>query len=241
MKNIFISGAKVFGKIVFANVLSIITIVSISFLVNVMFTDSIGYYAVGSKEGSEQPEILYEYYYKDGEDTKLAEYEEQGYVIEQRGIRSQVDAKGNAAFIIIGALFTLSLGATITYSYLWKEGNKDLNLIRFGRAELDKYKGAKIGFVAMVPYTVMLLVLAIGKASYSSNFPVVFFKYLNASAYTVLEVICGKASTFGDLAVWRIILLFALMLIVPIYMGISYYIGYRDILVTEKFIYKKQK
>ena len=241
MKNIFLSGGKLFGKIVFANVLSIVTIVSISFLVNAIFTENIGYYALGAKEGSEQSEVLYEHYYKDGEDTKLAEYEEQGYVVEQRGIRSQVDAKGNAAFIIIGALFTLTLAVTITYSYIWKEGNKDLNLIRFGRAELDKYKGAKIGFVAMIPYTLMLLALAIGKASYASKIPVVLFKFINASAYTVLEVICGKAATFGDLAVWRIVLLFALMLVVPIFMGVAYYIGYRDILITEKFIYKKQK
>lgn len=241
MKNIFLSGIKMFGKIFLSNILSIITVISISFIINIAFTNDIGYYAVGAVEGSSEPKLLYEHYYENGEDTKLTWYEEQGYVVEKRGIRSDVTATGDALFLIISALFTLSLAGTITYSYIWKEGNKDLNLIRFGRAPLDKYKGVKIGLVAVLPYLLVLISLAIGKNSFAKSIPVVLYKYLNCSVFSVIDVICGNTSTFGELSVLRMLLLFVAMLIVPVFFGLSYYIGYKDILISEKLIYKKQK
>ena len=241
MKKIFISGIKIFGKIFLANILSVITVISISFMVNVAFTKDIGYYAVGAVEGSSEAEVLYEYYYEDGEDTKLAEYEEQGYVVEKRSIRSDVTAGGNALFLVLSAFFTLTLAGTITYSYLWKEGNKDLNLIRFGKAELDKYKGVKIGLVSISPYLLALIAITIGKSSFTKTMPVVLYKYLNCSMFSIIDVICGDTITFGELAIWKLILLFLVLLLVPVFLGAAYYIGYKDILISEKFIYKKQK
>ncbi len=241
MKNIFLFGGKTFGKIVLANILSIITVISISFLVNALTTENIGYYAVGAKEGSSEAQLLYEYYYADGEDTKLAEYEEQGYVVEQRGIRSEVSAAGEAVFLIISALFTLSLAGTLTYSYLWKEGNKDLNLIRFGRAKLDKLKGVKIGLVSVSPYILALVAVLIGKNGFAKNMPVILYKYLNASLFSVIDVVCGDAVYFGELAIWRYILLIFVLLIVPAFFGFAYYIGYKDILISDRLIYKKNK
>ncbi len=241
MKNIFLFGGKTFGKIVLANILSIITVISISFLVNGLTTENIGYYAVGAKEGSSEAEVLYEYYYADGEDTKLAEYEEKGYIVDKRGIRSEVTPVGEAVFLIISAVFTLSLAGTITYSYLWKEGNKDLNLIRFGRAKLDKFKGVKIGLVSVSPYILALIAVFIGKNGFAKNMPVILFKYLNASLFSLIDVVCGDVLYFGGLSVWRYILLLLVLLIVPVFFGIAYYIGYKDVLISDKLIYKKNK
>ena len=241
MKNITLHGLKIFGKIFLANILSIITIVSISFIVNAAFTKEIGYYGVGAPEGSDEVQVLYEYYYDDGEDTKLAEYEEKGYAVDKRTIRSDVTPAGNATFLILGAIFTLSMAGTIVYSYIWKEGNKDLNLIRFGRATLDKYKGVKIGLVAMAPYMLSLIALFIGKYSFAKSLPVILYKYLNCSFFSLIDVICGDTIYFGDLAIWKFILLLLLLLLIPAFIGVSYYIGYKDILITDKIIYKKQK
>lgn len=242
MKNMTLSGLKVFGKIILSNVLSIITIVSISFIINVAFTEDIGYYGVGAPKDSENKlEVLYEHYYDDGEDTELAKWEEKGYIVEQRTIRSDVTATGDAIFIVLGAIFTMSMLATILYSYMWREGNKDLNLIRFGRATLDKYKGVKIGLVAVSPYILVLLALLIGKSSFAKDVPLILYKYINCSFFSLIEVICGGSTYIGDLAIWKFILLLILILLIPAFLGISYYIGYKDILITDKIIYKKQK
>lgn len=241
MGNIFKSGFKVFGKIILANILSIITVISISFLSSVLFTKDIGYYAYGTTSDSSETTLLYEHNYDDGEDTKKAEYESDGYTISQVTKRSRMTKGGNAAFLILCALFTLPLGGMLCYTYVWKEGNKDLNLIRYNRIKENKYKGVYIGLVATTPYLILILVLAIGKWAFAKAFPVVLYQYINSVFYAPINVICGKSSTFGDLAIWKILLLILVQLIVPVFTGVAYYIGYKDILISEKFIYKKEK
>ena len=125
MKSTLKMGVKVFGKIILANVMSIITVVSLSFLVTAMFTENIGYQAFGTTSTSSESELLYEYYYENGEDTQLPEYEEQGYTVNQVSIRSDVSKTGNAVFLVLCALFCMSLVAILTYTLVWKEGNKD--------------------------------------------------------------------------------------------------------------------
>ncbi len=241
MKDTLKAGVKIFGKIVLANVLSIITVISISFLCNVMFTKDIGYYAYGTTSDSSESTLLYEHNYSDGEDKKLVDYEEQGYVVSQIGKRSPMSASGNVAFIILTALFTLPLGGMLCYTFVWKEGNRDLNLVRYGRMKENKYKGVYIGLIASAPSLILLLVLGIGKWAFAKSFPVVLYQYLNSVFYAPIDLICGKALNFGELAIWQLLLLILVQLIIPIFTGIAYYIGYKDILISEKFIYKKEK
>ena len=241
MKSTLKMGVKVFGKIILANVMSIITVVSLSFIVTAMFTENIGYQAFGTTSTSSESELLYEYYYENGEDTQLPEYEEQGYTVNQVSIRSGVSKTGNAVFLVLCALFCMSLVAILTYTLVWKEGNKDLNLARFDRIKYDKLKGVKIGLIAAAPSLVLLLVLSIGKSTFSSSFPVIFYQYLNAAFFAPMDLICGSAVAFGDLAIWQILLLLLVLLLIPAFSGFAYYIGYKDILLSDKLIYKKQK
>ena len=87
----------------------------------------------------------------------------------------------------------------------------------------------------------LLLVLSIGKSTFSSSFPVIFYQYLNAAFFAPMDLICGSAVAFGDLAIWQILLLLLVLLLVPAFSGFAYYIGYKDILLCDKLIYKKQK
>lgn len=239
MKDTLKISAKIFGKIVLANVLSIITVISLSFLCNVMFTEEIGYNAIGTKgENSEQVQ-LYTHYNKDGEDTQLAKYEKEGYAVNKVGIRSPMSTTGNAVFLLLTALFCMSMGAMITYQFVWKEGNKDLNLVRYKRATEKKYKGVIIGLLASAPYMILLLVMGLGKWGFAKNFPVVLYQYINSTFFALTDIICSKAYTFGDLAIWQLLLLLAVVLLIPAFTGIAYYLGYKDILVSEKLTYKK--
>lgn len=239
MKNTLKISLKIFAKIVLANVLSVITVISLSFLCSVMFTDEIGYKALGIKaESSEQVE-LYTHYNKDGEDKLLAEYEAEGYTINKVGIRSEISKSGNAVFLLLSAFFCMSMGAMITYQFVWKEGNKDLNLVRYGRAKENKFKGVTIGFFATLPYLILLLLMGLGKWGFAKNFPVVLYKYVNASLFALNDVICGKSLSFGDLSILQLLLLVLVLLIVPVFTGVAYYLGYKDILVSEKLTYKK--
>ena len=241
MKDTIKIGVKIFGKIVLANVLCIITVISLSFLCNAMFTENIGYYAYGTSSTSSESELLYEYYFDEGEDTKLQEYEGEGYTVSQVGIRSQLTPAGNATFLVLCAFFCMSMAAMLCYTYVWKEGNRDLNLVRYGHAKEQKYKGALIGLIATSPYLILLIVLGIGKLGFAKAFPVVLYKYINSSFFALIDIACGKALTFGDMAWWRLILLLLIQLLVPLFTALAYNLGYKDVLVSEKFIYKKQK
>lgn len=241
MKNIFVLGIKSFGKIFLSNILSIITVFSVAAIISMVFTENIGYYAIGNKDGNSESKLLYEHYYSDGEDAKLKEYEAEGYTVQQKSIRSDISTAGNWTYIIVSGIFTISMLLIITYSYIWKEGNRDLNLIRFGRSRLDKYKGVKIGLIAVSPYILLLFAFTIGKSGFAENMPIILYKFLNSSLYSIVELICGDAMYFGELEYWRIILLFMLLLLIPVFFGISYYIGYKDIIISEKLIYKKQQ
>jgi len=147
-------GAKIFGKLVLVNILSIITVISLSFLCNVMFTEEIGYKALGTTSTSSEQVELYTHYNKDGEDTQLEKFQEDGYTVSKVTLRSQMSKTGNAVFLILSAFFCMSMGAMITYQFVWKEGNKDLNLVRYGRTTYKKYKGVVIGLIASAPYCV---------------------------------------------------------------------------------------
>ena len=241
MKNTIKIGIKIFGKIMLANILSIITVISLSFICSAMYTKNIGYYAYGTSSTSSESEFLYEYYYEDGEDENLTKYEAEGYKINTVNIRSQLSKTGNAVFLVLCAFFCISLAAMFCYSYVWKEGNKDLNLVRFGHAVKQKYKGLLIGFIAMAPYFVLLLVLTVGKTSFSKSFPVILYQYINSAFFAPIDIVFGKSLTFGDVAWWQIILLLLIQLLIPLFTSIAYHLGYKDILVSDKFIYKKQK
>lgn len=243
MKATFKIGFKIFGRIVLANVMSIITVISLTFLANVLLTEEIGYTAYGEKGDTvtENAEKLYTHYYDDGEDTKLQSYVDEGYSVNTVTIRSDLTTTGRIIYLGLCAVFCLSLAAILSYSFIWKEGNNDRNLVKFGHIKENKLKGINIGLIATAPYLLILLVCGLGKWAFAKYFPVVLYKYINASFYAPIDLICGKATEFGELAIWQLLLLVLVQLIVPLFCGIAYYLGYKDILVSDKLTYKKEK
>ena len=129
----------------------------VSTLATALFTQEIGYEAYGVKEGSTQNEFLYTYYTKDGEDTKKAEYEEQGYTVSTTQIRDNMSKAERNVFLVISLIGTLWLTGSFIYGVSWMFGNKDSNKVHFGRIKEDKLRGAKIGLIATIPYSKMLI------------------------------------------------------------------------------------
>lgn len=240
MKNTFKMGLKIFGKVFLANTLCIITVISLTFITSALFTEKIGYKVFEVKE-NEETVLLYEHYYDDGEDTQLEALEESGKNLTSYSIRSEVSNSGEAFLMITSIIFCITLGAIMVYQYVWKEGNKDFNLVKFGHIKGDSLKGLKIGMIASAPYLAFIIILAIGKYSFAKNFSVVLYQFINSVFYGLMELISGNATLFGELAIWQIILFILIILLIPAYCTFAYYMGYNDILVVEKFIYKKVK
>ena len=240
MNNTFKMGFKIFLKVLLSNFLCIITIISLTFITSALFTEKIGYQVFEITE-NEETVLLYEHHYSDGEDTQLQELEESGKNLTSYTIRSEVSKEGEIFLLVTSIIFCVTLGAVLVYQYVWKDGNKDFNLVKFGHIKGDSLKGLKIGFIASAPYLTLILVLFVGKFSFAKNFSVVLYQFINAVFYGVLELISGDAILFGELAVWQLILFLLTVLIIPAFCAFAYYMGYKDILVVEKFIYKKVK
>ena len=241
MKEIFKSGVGLFGKLIIVNIMCFFIVISISVLCSAAFTENVGYIAYGVKEGSEESVELYTYNYADGEDTKREEFEAQGYTITESSVRSPLSKTGNTVFLTVTQLFCLSLLIAFIYPNFWSMGTKDSNLVHFKHKKEDKFKGLKAGSIAVVPSVLLLLFLCITKSGISATFPVVLYKFLNSSVYAFIQLGSGNATTFSDLSIGSIIIFFLLIAIIPITSYVAYLLGYKNISLGEKFIYKKNK
>lgn len=241
MKEILKGGGKLFLKTVVVNIMCFFIVISFSVLTTAAFTKNIGYKAYGTMSDSSEQTELYTYYYEDGDDTQKSAYEEEGYTVSTVNIRSEISRSGKTCFLIISEVFCFLLFCGIIYPRIWQNGTNDSNLVRFKHKNEDKFKGFKIGAVAAVPNYLLLIFLVIAKLGAFPNFPMALYKFLNSSVYSFIEIISGRAITVSELAVWRLALLFILPLLIPVIAGISYILGYKNISVGEKLIYKNKQ
>ena len=240
MKEIFKNALSLFGKVAVSNVMCFIIVISMTVVTSMFFSNNIGYTAYGTIEGKEKSELLYNYYFEEGEDTKYAEYEAKGYKITESAL-TEVSKTGYTIFLTVSQIFCFFVQASFIHNFLWLKGTKDSNLSHFGHIKGDIFKGLKTGLLATVPSFVLLLFLVVTKSGISSQMPTALYKIINSSAYSLIELVNGKTVTFGNLNLLQILGLFAIQLIVPIITFVSYWLGFKNISISEKFIYKKNK
>lgn len=240
MKSIFSVGSKILLKLLVVVVLDFFLCISISVLCIGGFTENIGYEAFGYVNEGDESEHLYTYYTADGEDTKKAEYEEQGYKIVTNNIRSELSGKGQAIFLSVTQLFCLMVLIPFVYSPVYELGFKESNLVRFKHAEEDLLRGLKIGLVADILFIASYVGLVISALGAAPNMPVSLYKLCNSYCYSIIEVIGGNGKV-GELSPIQLVLLALPLLVVPIVAAVGYILGYKGISISEKLIYKKNK
>lgn len=248
MKKNIKSAASVFWRVVFANFICIFVCMVVSVICISLFTHVIGYNAYGTKTsdssdistGSSKVEMLYQYRYDEGEDTKKAEYEAQGYTVSTEDLRSEMSEGARAAFLIINQIFCLGVLIKFVYGEVWHTGTTDNNKVHFGRIKYDKYRGLKIGALAMLPFLLIFIGLTVLKRLYP-GFPLIIYKLLNSSVFSIIDFAFGSASKLSQLSVVRMLLSLSAFAAVPIISHIAYTLGFKQFSISEKLIYKKKK
>lgn len=228
-------------RFIFANFICIFALLIVSTLCTALLTKEIGYEAYGTIEGSEETVHLYTYYNEDGVDTQKAEYEEQGYTVSVSDIRSDMTKAETILMHVICQIVCICVTAYFLYPLLWHLGNKDYNRVHFGRIKEDKLRGAKIGLATLIPYFVLYLVLVVFALGAYKSFPLVIYRFVNATFFSLLIGIFGSAATAGDLGIIRMLLTILPFAFIPLITGAAYLLGYKDISITEKLIYKNKK
>ncbi len=231
---------KLYGHMIVASFMCFILVMSFNMMGTAFLTKEVGYTVHGSLKQDEEAVKLYEYYYEDGEDQKYEEYEKQGYTLIKNAIRTQTSKKDGIIWDVVTQIFLIFMAGVFVYNNLWNIGRKDKNAVDHHLQNEDKFKGLKIGLITMIPSVVLLTVFAIGKATFAKNVTIALFAFLNTHLYKAILLITGGGGLFSELAVWQIIVFYALFLIVPIIAEIAYILGYKDIIVSERLTYKKK-
>jgi len=239
MKENLKKSGLLFLKLLVVNFMCAIIVFSINILANGFLSNEVGYTAFGTIEGSEESETLYNYYFDDGEDTKRAEYEAKGYVITEYPIKELTKKTQNFATAFSQVLCVFLL-ASFIHAMIWDIGFKDGNLVKFKHKEADVFRGLKIGLFTIIP-AVVLLVFLFAAGSITAKVPIVLYKLINSSLYGFLDFADGNSIVVGDLSVFNFMLMFAAQLIIPLIAHISYILGFKNISLSEKIVYKKNK
>ncbi len=240
MKSFFKVGSKILLKLLVVVVLDFFLCISISVLCIGGFTETIGYDAYGYVNEGDQSEYLYTYHTADGEDTKKADYEAQGYTIVTNTIRSELSGKGQAIFLTVTQLLCILILIPFVYSPVYELGFRESNLVRFKHAEQDLLRGLKIGIVADGFFILSYIAVVISALGAAPDMPVSLYKLVNSYAYSIIEVIGGNMKV-GELSSLKLVLLALPLLIVPAVATVGYILGYKGISISEKLIYKKRE
>ncbi len=238
MKNIFLSGGKVFLSTIIVCFISFFIVISFNALSVGLTTKEIGETVYGRTSEDAEYEELYKHYYKDGKDTKTKEYEEKGYEILRYSFRSEVSKGAEIGFSIASQFCCAVILVSFIYNELWKRGNKDFEAFRLHNKPVKKIKGFLIGLVAVIPSFILLTFFVVTQNSISAKIPIAYYTFVNSYVFEIIHAVTGKVMYWADVKIWQVFVYYALLLVIPVISFISYFIGFKDISISEKLIYK---
>lgn len=227
--------ASLFFKIVVVMIMSFFLTISTSILCTAAFTEVAGYEVYGVKEGDEQSTLLYTHHNSDGEDLNQAKYEKEGYTITNKvAFRTNLKGTGKLVYYIGTQIIILIILFAFIYSQLWKAGNKDFQAVKIGKKTEDVLRGLKVGLMASAPHFILFLCLV-----FIPKFKTAIYIIANYHYFMINNSIIGDLKFANQIGVSQYLLLFLPFLFVPIAATVAYIIGYKDISISEKLVYKK--
>ncbi len=241
MKDILFKALKVFGHLIVVGIACFFVVISFNALKIGLFSRDIGYDAYGRLTEDAKPEYLYTYHFDEGEDSKVKEYEDKGYEVLKYSIRSDVDKGADITLSIVSQIFCLVILISFIYNDVWQSGNKDFEATRIHGKKFSKLKGLYIGIIANIPAFLLLTVSIVLKSGATAKLPIAIYTYLNCYAFEIIFAATNGVMYWADVQWWQALVYYAMLLIVPLVCLVSYIIGYKDISIAEKLIYKNSK
>jgi hypothetical protein len=238
-------GLSVFGKYIICLLLCFFTVVSFSAIFSIIYPpEAIGEYMVVYKAAEKDEDIKieheYAHMYKDGEDTKKAEYEAQGYKVESaRKITGAMSGMPAILAHFISQTISLGFFIVIVPYELYRHGQTDRNKVQCGRMAEDKLRGIKAALpVAAVEFAswegLVLAKLGVFRVGFS------FYRFTNYHMFGLQQLVIGNPEDYTTIPVWSIVLALFPVLLTIFVCWLNYTLGYKDINLYEKLVYKKK-
>lgn len=144
------------------------------------------------------------------------------------------------ALILQGCIYFL-----LIYAGMWSLGDKEANAVQFGHMEATAARGFHIGCVAVTPSVLTFLVLLADKLFSFWPQCAAFYRLCHTALYPILAWSMGTvvSVTTAQLAWWQLLCAGIPILFLPLVAGLSYYFGFKHIVVSERimFVNKKKK
>ena len=161
-------------------------------------------------------------------------------------IQSEMPKSVSITLDILSEIFMLLLFIAFPYSILWSKGDRDKNSVNFGHMDEDKLRGLKVGLMAGIPAYIGYLGLLISKIGGVFPSYVVVYRFMNVPFMPIILNMMGKNVFITSNVSWfAIVGMLLLLAVLPLICHVAYMLGYKQISLTEKFIYvnpnKKKK
>lgn len=155
--------------------------------------------------------------------------------------------------LLISLAFTLnySLGrwimlAALSFAYyitvfacMWDQGYRDSNRVKFGHIKKSYATGFKIGAIGNLFWWVMIASLFLSKLGLCSNI-LIIFKWLAPPVWPVINMMCDSMYLY-NFDWWMMFVILAAGSMIMVISGISYILGYNEIIPLNKLMYTKSK
>lgn len=212
---------------------------SFSFAFSAVFSDTVGYnvYHYNSELGKEELICVHNAENKNNVDCKCSEYTAE----ELSSIRlTELSASKKMACSVISQIFSLVLISGVLYGTVWDKANKDISAVKFERISENKWRGLIMGSIAAIPSIILFILLVLSKLEILKPQFLSTYRLFNAHFHGLLTWIYSDAVTAADLSALQVTACGLLVLYVPVLCGVAYILGYKDIKIFEKIVYKKK-
>ena len=138
----------------------------------------------------------------------------------------------NKTVLVLYSAFCGAVTLGLIYSTAWKQGNKDLNMVNYKHMKKNMLRGLISMAIALAPgFLFYCLSIPLFLDKTDERFYIGVFKFINMQWGGFIILLEGLSAS-----------LTCLVLIFPLAVATASYIaGYKDIVVFEKLIYKKDK
>ena len=196
-----------------------------------------GYIATVYELGEEIDAYVHKY--SDGKDVKKAEYEKDGCLVTVAEFNI-LQGGPFIVYLVFAQAISLIFFVIMVPREVYRMGSRDINRVSRGEVKEDKLRGLKIGLVPSVCSLFSYICLLLFKFDIlaSGHFIYQYFNYYSFGYQTLIFGGDPKAPVFSALSM---VLAFLPVVLPALVCWVAYLLGYKDINLYKKTVYKKKK
>lgn len=219
--------------------MSFVIFLSFTAIFAMPLTEEIGYDAYITDEATGQTQKVYTHYYSDGEDTKKAEYESQGFKVQTAQLRSQLTGAGTALIFTAAQLVSIAIFIALVPNRLYRLGASDAEA---GESRSIKRWLIPSLFPAAISFVGFIL-LVLNKLQLIGNQGLSLYRFANYHLYGLLRLILGTGNNGLQISPLAVCLSLLPAVLTILACGTLYEFGYRGfrplVSLKNKIKYKR--